>query len=104
MTDLDRALLSPWWCSHHWQPYASDKDAAERAADAMAHALMQKPDLARAVQNRQEKYSVGVSRAARAVIEDWVGRTDKPVCCLLGDEAMERILMSVSTSESSQCP
>lgn len=84
-------MLNLWWCTHHWQPYEHDKDAAKRASHSMAEVLTAKADFARAVEQRQVRYKVSVSRAARAVIEDWVGRTDKPVCCLLGDKAMEDV-------------
>lgn len=84
-------MLNIWWCSHHWEAYANDKDAAERACYAIVKALTSKSDFQRAIQKRQERYKVGVSRAAAAVIEDWVGRNDMPVCCLLGDAVMEEI-------------
>jgi len=93
-------MLNIWWCSHHWEAFAHDKDAAKRAADAIVKALATKPDLQRAVQQRQEKYRVGMSRAAGAVIDDWVGRNDMPVCCLLGDAVMEEIRSHVCPSAS----
>lgn len=88
---MSRHLLNLWWCTHHWQPYETDEPAGRLATVAMAQALTQRSDFKHVVQHRQAAYQVGMGRAIHAVIEDWVGRADKPVCCLLGDALMANI-------------
>lgn len=88
----DRRQLNEQWCEFHWAPYRDPSVNGIVGATSLMQAILDDERFMKDVQKRVKK---GMERnaAAQAVMDHWVQNVyRKPMCCILGDAVMDRIL------------
>lgn len=87
-------MINQYWCRRHWEPY---EDPGDKANPNYANVLV--PQIAwGVVEFREHVRKLMIARgmsqhnAATATVDAWVKAQGEPMCCILGDIVMDRVL------------
>lgn len=91
----NRRQLNDQWCEFHWAPYRDPSVNGILGATSLMQAIL---DNAEFMADAAKLRAKGVERnlAAQRTMERWVSEKRKPMCCLLGDDVMAKILIAAS--------
>lgn len=91
---VPRMPQNKWWCSHHWAPYVDRGDAnlGNRACEMLTHEVVLLADFTTEFSRVSHDHPREKRNwIAEKAVENIYKRTGRPMCCLVGDAAMERI-------------
>jgi len=93
---IERQQLNPYWCAHHWKSYATSTQAAQELINRLAPMqLWTLREFKDAVLQKRQRFG-DVKDIPKLVIVDWTTVRRLSVCCILGDDVMDRLKRSVS--------
>ena len=89
-----KGAYSDQWCERHWEPYRceSPRPNGILASVSLMEAFINLPQFTASVERKKKLYNIAHHEAAQMTLEEQVRIHGKPVCCILGDEVMNRIL------------
>ncbi len=80
-------MVTHTWCDRHWQPYRNGQGNGIAATMAVIDRVMKHPQIM-----RECGYDPAAGREADASMLNAAIASHAPLCCFLGDEAMQEVL------------
>lgn len=84
--------LNDTWCDRHWQPYREGQGNGIFAAVRIMEHLVNLPEFGELVDHKMRAYRWSRADAANSALVDLVRKHGRPLCCILGDEVMTKML------------